>query len=333
MKDFFYIVFGGLAIILIGIGIVPVAKTSFNAASQIHITIPRISLPKFSLGNTFGSNLANSATKNINQVNASSLINNPVDRYSAFDEEDMINSAISSLPSGVIKGVTANAYSVKNLTTGQVIVEKNATQLLPIASLTKLVTAVVARKLISDTARINITNQVMATYGNTADFKAGETFSAKDLLYPLLMVSSNDAGEAYAEYYGRTKFIKAMNDFTESIGAYRTYFADPSGLDPKNVSTANDLATILDWIRKNDPGIIAITELKVMTVRNHTWVNPTHFLSWSYFIGGKNGYLPEANRTTASLFQLGASKEVYSIILLGSSNRDNDMISLLKKIK
>jgi D-alanyl-D-alanine carboxypeptidase len=173
----------------------------------------------------------------------------------------------------------------------------------------------------------------MATYGNTAGFRAGETFKASDLMYPLLMVSSNDTAEAFALAYDRTKFIRAMNDWAQSIGAYRTYFVDASGLSPDNVSTVNDLAIMIDWIRLNDPTIIDISTLKSKTIRNHTWVNPTHFLSWSYYLGGKNGYTTEANRTSVALFALGKNKNIYSIILLGSGNRDADVIKLLEKVR
>lgn len=254
-------------------------------------------------------------------------------RYTADEEENLIDDAAEALPSGVAKNITASEYIVKDLTAGTVVLRQDPDRLLPIASLTKLVTAVIARRLIPDTARITITESIMATYGNTADFKAGETFTAADLLYPLLMVSSNDAAEAYAQYYGRAAFIQAMNDFTQSIGAYRTYFADPSGLDPENVSTADDMALILDWIRKNDPAIIAVTALKEETIRYHTWVNPTNFLSWSYYMGGKNGYIPEAKDTGASLFTLGPSKDVYAVVVLYSDNRDADVIKLLQKVQ
>jgi D-alanyl-D-alanine carboxypeptidase len=124
-----------------------------------------------------------------------------------------------------------------------------------------------------------------------------------------------------------------MNDWVQSIGAYRTYFADPSGLSPDNVSTVNDMALILDWIRLKEPEIIDITALKTKTIRAHTWVNPTHFLSWSYYIGGKNGYTTEANRTGAALFKLGKNKNVYAVIVLGSGNRDADVIKLLEKVR
>ena len=187
--------------------------------------------------------------------------------------------------------------------------------------------------------KINILNDsvlsphcILVTYGNTAQFRVGETFTAADLLYPLLMVSSNDAAEAYAQSYGRKKFIAAMNDFTQSIGAYRTSFSDPSGLSPRNVSTASDLATILGWLQKNDPEVIAVTQLKSKTLGSHTFVNPTHFLSWSNYAGGKNGFIPEANRTGASLFTMGKSKDLYAVVVLGSASRDSDEAQLLRKI-
>jgi D-alanyl-D-alanine carboxypeptidase len=254
-------------------------------------------------------------------------------RYTASEEEDMINETASSLPSGADGAITATAYIVKDLDTGTAVVEYNDERLQPIASLTKLVTAEIAREFIDPDMPITLTSEIMRTYGNTANFRVGETFSASDLMYPLLLVSSNDAAEAYAQSYGRAKFLKAMNDFTQRIGAFRTYFDDPSGLSPKNESTATDMAIILDWIRRNDPTIIDITQLKSKTIRNHTWVNPTHFLSWSYYLGGKNGYTDEADRTAASLFSLTPRKDTYAVVILGSSNRDADVIKLLKKVR
>ena len=254
-------------------------------------------------------------------------------RYTANEEEDLINETAASLPAGADSRITATAYLVKDLTTGAIAAEYDDSRLLPIASLSKLVTAIVARKLIPADAEITITPAIMMTYGNTADFRAGETFTAGDLLYPLLLVSSNDAAEAYAQSYGRTKFLQAMNEFVQSIGAYRTTFADPSGLSPQNESTADDMATIVKWISLHDPAILAVTALKSKSLRGHTWVNPTHFLSWSYYLGGKNGYTDEADRTAVSLFALGPNKDVYVVVLLGSADRDTDVIKLLAKVK
>ena len=254
-------------------------------------------------------------------------------RYTAIEEEDIINSAAQALPRGADGKITSLAYILKDLSRNTLVAEYNTEKIVPIASISKLITAIVARKLIKPTEKISLNRQVLATYGNTAGFKVGETFTAEDLMYPLLMVSSNDAAEAFAQAYGRKDFIKAMNDFTQSIGAYRTSFKDPSGLDAQNVSTAGDLATILEWIYINDPAIIDITELKSKTLRSHVFVNPTHFLSWSNYRGGKNGYTVEANRTAAQFFLLGVSKDLYVAVILGSSERDADMIKLLEKVK
>lgn len=254
-------------------------------------------------------------------------------RYTALEEEDIIDAAALSLPSANPDKITASSYIVRNISRNFTEVERDADRMLPIASVTKLVTAIVARTEMDQNDRITLNQSIMATYGNTAQFRVGETFSVKDLMYPLLMVSSNDAAEALAQYHGRRQFIQAMNDFAQSVGAYRTYFDDPSGLSSRNISTAKDVTLILNWIRVNDPEIIKITSEKARVVRGHTWVNPTHFLNWSYYLGGKNGYTPEADRTAASLFTAGENGEIYAVVVLGSSSRDSDMMKLLEKVK
>jgi D-alanyl-D-alanine carboxypeptidase len=322
MKQFFSILFGGLAAVIAGVSIAYAGALGWSALKP-HIRV--------FTGIQF-SQSAVPITEPIAEGVSISGIRRTI-RYTASEEEDLINAAAEALPSGSDSRIGATAYLVKNLTLGDTTIEHNADQLLPIASLTKLATAVVARRVIDADERIVVGPKIMATYGNTASFRAGETFKASDLMYPLLMVSSNDAAEAFALAYGREKFIKAMNEWAQSIGAYRTYFADASGLSPDNVSTVNDMAIILDWILSNDPTIIDLTLTKSKTLRTHTWVNPTHFLNWSYYAGGKNGYTTEANRTSASLFRLGAHKNLYAVIVLGSGNRDADMIKLLEKVR
>ena len=296
MKNFFNIVFGGLAAVLFGVLL----------AYGINIVWTKF-IPYFRQNHVFSS-VTSAVITQPKDGTAISGMKRTV-RYTANEEEDLINAASLSLARGAVKEVTAGAYIVANLTDNFVSVTHNADQLLPIASLTKLITAIVARKSINADERVTITKSIMSTYGNTGQFKIGETFRAADLMFPLLMVSSNDAAEALAQDYGKAKFVAKMNEFVQSIGAYRTYFADPSGLSEKNESTVNDIVIILNWILKNDPEIIRITTLKSKTIRFHTWTNPTHFLSWSNYIGGKNGYTDEANRTAAALFTMGKSKK------------------------
>lgn len=321
MKQFFGVLFGGLFAVGFGIAVAYGGSLAWRSFRP-HVA----SLGEFEImEQTSAQTIKTDATK-VSGFKRVIL-------YTAEQEEDLVNAAAFALPAAADGKVTASAYIVKNLTRGDVAIEHNSEKIVPIASLTKLVTAVIARRFIIPDEKITITKEIVSTYGNTASLTAGEVFRAEDLYYPLLMVSSNDAAEALAQDYGREKFIRAMNDFAQAIGAYRTYFDDPSGLSEKNVSSAKDMVLILDWIRKNDPKIIELTLQKEKIIRSHVWTNPTHFLNWSSYVGGKNGYTPEADRTTASLFTLGKNKNLYAVIALGSSSRDDDMLKLLEKVK
>lgn len=251
--------------------------------------------------------------------------------YSADDNREIIESAKNSINSTINKKVTALSYVVMDMDRDVLVLEKEADKLLPIASITKLVTAVVAKKLMNDYEFLTVTKPALSTYGNEARLREGEKLRVSELMYPLLMVSSNDTSEVLARGYigGRKKFIAEMNNWVESIGAYRTSFTDPSGLSPRNVSTSKDLSIIVKWILENEPEIFEISKQKAKTIRTHTWTNPTHFLNLASYIGGKNGYIPEADRTSVSLFELGKQKRTYAVILLGSSSRDNDILDLL----
>jgi D-alanyl-D-alanine carboxypeptidase len=312
MKPFFYTVFGGIFAIATGIGVAYGGAWAWNRGVPVVAAMLASALESDS-----GDTLVTRIKRTV--------------RFSAHEEEDdnTISSVALHAPDATI---TANGYIIMDLSTNTIVSEKNSSTLMPIASVTKLVTAIVARRHIPRNQRITMTDRMISTYGNTAGFKKGETILAEDLLYPLLMVSSNDAAEAFATEYGRKDFLREMNAVAQEIGAYRTYFADSSGLSSHNISTASDVALIIDWIRKNDPHIIEVTGLKSKTVRSHTWTNPTHFLSWSQYVGGKNGYTPEAGRTTASLFSIGSERRMYAVVVLGSASRDTDMLKLIGNI-
>lgn len=321
LRHFFYVVFGGLAAIVGGVVLAYIGRIAYH---EFRPELTQFKSSAFEL-------LASAVTSQSTDGTFISGLKRTV-RYTASEEEDAREFSPYSIEDFDSQKISAPVYLLRNLTDGKVISESNSEKLVPIASVTKLVTAAVAKRVMDGKEKIVITREVISTYGNTGALRVGETFAAKDLLYPLLMVSSNDAAEALARGYGRAKFIKAMNDFAQEIGAYRTMFHDPSGLSADNRSTAMDVAIILDYIRLNDPEIIAITDEKTRTVRSHTWVNPTHFLSWSNYIGGKNGYTDEANRTGASLFEVGKAKKIYAVVVLGSGSRDVDVAKLLAKV-
>ncbi len=212
-------------------------------------------------------------------------------------------------------------------------VEHNADVKLPIASLTKLVTAVVSREGMSIDSHVKVDKEAVSTYGTAGNLKEGSVFSLKEITYPLLLTSSNDAAEAIAESYpgGRKLFISRMNEWVQKIGATKTHFVDPSGLSSGNVSTAKDLAIIAKYIYSYYPDVMAITRQKQASVRSLSWTNPTHFLNMSNYIGGKNGFTDEAGRTNISFFELerNGSRIPMVVIILGSANRDKDTLSLV----
>jgi D-alanyl-D-alanine carboxypeptidase len=319
MKQYFTVLIGG--IILLSVGITIFSHDYFHARSNLLNYI---------------NYLASSGVANITKAVSTPVENATISglkrliRYSASEEENLINTATLSLLKNSENEISAKSYLVIRLGDGKKIIEKNADKILPIASLTKLVTAVSAKKLIKDNTKIKISSQIMNTYGNTAQFKVGETIYAGDLYYPLLMVSSNDAAEALARSYNRKKFIDYMNNFAQSIGAYRTIFKDPAGLSKDNLSSANDLAIIYSWIERKYPELIAITKEKTKTNRLHTWTNPAYFLNWSNYEGGKNGYTEEALQTGLAVFHI--NKERYLLVVLGSKSRNADIVKLLGKI-
>lgn len=322
MKHFFYVLFGGISAIALGIIISIVGKSAIEKTAPM---VAEIINPRSSKIFDINSPQLNEETS---VIGFKRYVN-----YTASVEESLMRAATLSLPSGTVKDIGAKSYLVKKLNGENTIAKFETDRLLPIASLTKLVTAVVASRLLEDSQKVKISKDIISAYGNNAGFKNGEVLQVKDLFYPMLMVSSNSSAEFLARAYGRDKFIKEMNHFVQSIGAYRTSFADPSGISPDNRSTANDLVIIIDWINKNSPLIIEITKLKTKTIRNHTWTNPTKFLSWSNYAGGKNGFTDEARNTSVSLFTMGKSKDLYAVVVLGTKTRDADIVKLLNRVR
>jgi len=232
--------------------------------------------------------------------------------------------------------ITALAYIAADIETGEVFAESYGTTNLPVASITKLVTAVVAHEQIPESTLVTITQAMLNTEGASGKLKLGEKIKAGDLLYPLLMVSSNDASEALARTHGRVAFINLMNEKVKSWGALNTRFADPSGLSYNNSSNVRDLFTIVRAVYKQHPDLFSITKLKTKSVRGHTWTNPTHFLNMSSYEGGKNGYTDQANRTAASVFKVKdgeGNEHPVAIIVLRSGDRDADTLEILEYVE
>jgi D-alanyl-D-alanine endopeptidase (penicillin-binding protein 7) len=138
---------------------------------------------------------------------------------------------------------------VEDAKTSQVLLAKNADRVVPIASITKLMTAIVAldAKLpLEDKLTISDEDRDLIK-GTTSRLKVGWSLSREDMLHLALMSSENRAAAALSRYYpgGRSAFIAAMNAKAAGLGMKDTHFVNPNGLTTENVSTALDLVKLL----------------------------------------------------------------------------------------
>ena len=233
------------------------------------------------------------------------------------------------------KTLTADAYLVTDLKTKEVILSNNKERAVPIASITKLMTALVALELFKPEEEIEVSRRAYETYGGSGYFRAGDKLSLGVMLYPLLLESSNDAAEAIAEKAGREKFLAAMNKKAKELGMTVTVFDDPSGLSSNNISSAEDLVKLTDYIHQNKISLFDITKLKEYKYGRFTWTNRNNLIGMNYYAGGKNGYTDEANRTLLSLFDLPLSEfenRKVVLVLLGSNDRKADTRNIINYV-
>ena len=120
--------------------------------------------------------------------------------------------------------ISATSYLVGDLNTGEIIISKNQNTILPMASISKLMTAIVTEDFSKNEEYTEISKKALATNGKNGELKLGEKIKVGDLIYPLLLESSNDAAEALAEYFGRDNFISKMNQIIIQIFLFRKFF-------------------------------------------------------------------------------------------------------------
>jgi len=208
----------------------------------------------------------------------------------------------------------------------------------PIASVTKLMTTFVARRLMTEMETITMDEEAIAAYGEAGDFKTGEKFRASDLVQAMLLVSSNDAAKALADHYGKEAFVAEMNRLAADIGMTNTIFVDAAGLSARNLSTSDDLSRLVRFIWSEDPGIFAITRLPYANIhdidngRSRKLDNINLFAGRSNFLGGKTGHLPDSNGNLVSIFNLPDKSSPVIIVVLGAEDRFKETEKILSKL-
>ncbi len=231
--------------------------------------------------------------------------------------------------------VTAEAFFIGDLDNGEIILEKNKNQKFPIASVSKLMTATISLENLDQDSITQISAQTLATYGKNGNFYLGEKIKMGDLLYPLLLESSNDAAEAIARGSGRETFLQKMNEKAVTLGMTSTSFEDPSGLSENNKSTTLDLFKFAKYTKDKNPILFKITTNPSYKNSKHVWFSINQFLHKDGYTGGKSGFIGEAKQTVISTFSLPVSKDEsrnIAIVLLRSTDRYKDVESILKYI-
>lgn len=234
--------------------------------------------------------------------------------------------------------VDASSYLVADLQTGEILSGKNIRTARPIASITKLMTAVVAHETISDQTPITITRSAVSTYGSAGNLTAGDSFTLSTLYYPLLLSSSNDAAAAIAEHAGGRRFVNQMNRKALAIGMQQARFADASGLSANNVASSEDIIDLAKYIYNKHPFIFSITTQAQKTVPNNylrqsaVFVNNHPLHAQPHFLGGKNGYTDQARHTLLSVFEVKKNEQTrpVAIVVLDSDQQITDTRSLLR---
>lgn len=257
----------------------------------------------------------------------------PVTTVTVAEETPLPEKTYYSISSAPEPTTSARAYLVADLETGQIITSNARKVSLPIASITKMMTALVAYTQIPPDTEVTVSKRALETEGWRGNLTAGETLKVHDLLYPLLLESSNDAAEVIAESIGRDAFMNEMNRKARQIGMKNTFFDDPSGLSADNTATAEDLFTLLKHIQNNYPQILDITLADEHEDSGHEWHNLNRMKSAEVtFTGGKTGYTSAAKRTGLAVFTLplsGGEERKMGVVILGSDNREGDIDKII----
>ncbi len=200
-------------------------------------------------------------------------------------------------------GLSARAATLYEAETDTFLFEKNADARLPMASTTKIMTALVALENSSLDDLIKIDSTAIGVEGSSAYLKTGDKLTMEELLYALLLQSANDAAVAIACYVGGDVqgFADMMNEKAEELGLSDTHFVNPHGLDDEeHYTTARDLALIAAAALKNDTfKTICSTYKKRFSSaeRERNYVNHNKLLN-KYFgcIGVKTGFTKRSGR-------------------------------------
>jgi serine-type D-Ala-D-Ala carboxypeptidase (penicillin-binding protein 5/6) len=206
------------------------------------------------------------------------------------------------------ESVSASSAVLMEQQSGRILYEKEAHKVKRIASITKIMTAILAIESGKLNDTVEVTENATRAEGSSIYLKPGETIKLEDLVYGMMLRSGNDAAVAIAEHVGGSLdgFVYLMNQKASEIGMEHTHFSNPHGLDDHedHYSTAYDMALLTRYAMSNDTYKL-ISGTKVHRAPNpngnwdRVWRNKNRLLTelYDYTTGGKTGYTKRAKRT------------------------------------
>ena len=228
-----------------------------------------------------------------------------------------------------IKAIETSATSaiLMDIDSKRVLYAKNVNEIRSVASISKVMTALIAISKKDIKSKVTVGNEIDGSYGSGIYIKKGEILTLEDLLYGLMLRSGNDASYVIANFVSGNvdKFVTDMNNKAKELNLKNTTFNNPNGLDENkgNYSTAYDMALIMCEAYKYEDfkRIIKTKKYTLKTNMNtYVWHNKNKLLkSYKYATGGKTGYTVKAKRTLINT----ASKDNLNLVVV-TLNDGND---------
>ena len=222
---------------------------------------------------------------------------------------------------------SAHSYVLMDSKTGRVLEGKRINDRMLIASITKIMTAVIAIESGRLDEEVIVDETILKSYGSGIYIEIGEKIKLRDLLYGLMLRSGNDAALMIAKFISDSvdEFVISMNNKANEIGMNNTIFVNPSGLDSEdggNYSTSYDMALLVKYAMNNKDyrKIVATKEYKIKTNKKaYIWKNKNKLLDLDYITGGKTGFTEKARRTLVST----GSKNGIDLIVVTLNDSDD----------
>lgn len=209
--------------------------------------------------------------------------------------------------------VNAKNYILIDQKSASVVISKDEHVSVPIASMTKLITAILSieNSKLDDIATVS--KKAVSTNGSKINLKVNEKISIENLLNALLINSANDSALTLAEHVSGTeeKFVELMNSKAKYLNMAETHFLDPAGLNDDGKSSAHDIAILLSYALKYETikNIIKLPEKDIVSIDGNIYhlVNSNRLVKddmfFSGIIGGKTGFTPTAGHSLVSAAQ------------------------------